>query len=56
MDMEVIDLKKAYKAPQAKVLELGVVSVLCGSPDSPDYVGGTSTEELDEQDISGSIW
>ena len=29
--MEIIDLKKAYKAPQAKVIEIKVQSMLCQS-------------------------
>ena len=47
------ELQKAYKAPQAELVELGVMSVLCGSQDGVD---GSSTEGLDEQDLSGFIW
>ena len=50
------ELQKAYKAPKAKVVELVIVSVLCGSGDG-DFVDGSSTETLGTQDLSGNdIW
>lgn len=54
--MEEMDSKKSYKAPKAKVVEVGIRSVLCGSQDGLDSDGGASTEKLDEQDYSGLIW
>lgn len=38
--MEIVDSKTAYKAPKAKVVEVNVQGVLCGSP----Y--GESTEKF----------
>ena len=49
------ELQKAYKAPVAKVVEVGVYSVLCQS-DETARLGGSYTEHLDETDLSESIW
>ena len=32
MSMDIIDSTKTYKAPQIKVVEIKVQSMLCGSP------------------------
>ena len=45
--MEIIDLKKTYKAPGAEVIEVKVQYVLCGSldvsPSSNDYNRGSES-------------
>lgn len=51
--MSIKDLQKVYCAPRAKVIEVRVQGVLCGSQ---DYVGNSSTEQLEEDDLSNSIW
>ena len=51
--MIVKELQKVYCAPKAKVVEMGVMSVLCGSQDG---FSGSGTEQLEEEDVSGSIW
>lgn len=55
-NMDFLDSKKAYKAPQAKVIEVGIMSILCGSQGGACNLGSSSTEQLIEQDVSGSIW
>lgn len=50
--MIIKDLQSVYCAPAAKVVEMGIMSVLCGSQDG---VGNTSTEQLDEVDGT-NIW
>lgn len=50
--MIIKDLQKVYCAPAAKVVEIGIVNVLCGSLDG---VSSTSTEQLDEVDGT-NIW
>lgn len=54
--MDFLDSKKAYKAPQAKVIEVGIMSILCGSQGGACNLGSSSTEQLIEQDVSESIW
>ena len=49
------ELQKVYKAPKTKVVEVGFYSVLCQSGETAS-LGGSSTERLDETDISESIW
>mgnify|MGYP003346599026 CR=1 FL=1 len=51
--MEIKELQKTYYAPKTKTVRLGIMSVLCGSQDG---VGNSSTEQLDEVDLSESIW
>ena len=38
--MEIIDSKKTYKAPQAKVVKVNVQNVLCQSMYERDYGNG----------------
>lgn len=40
MNMGIIDSKTTYKAPQAKVIEVNVQSVLCQSMYERDYGNG----------------
>lgn len=53
--MRAKELQEAYRAPKAKVVEMGVRSVLCQSP-VPATLGGSRTEDLEEVDMSKSIW
>ena len=53
--MRTKELQEAYRAPKAKVVEMGVRSVLCQSP-VPATLGGSNTEDLEEVDMSKSIW
>ena len=47
--MEIIDSKKIYRTPQAKVIEVNIKSVLCLSSNEPmkevDYGNGGFIEE-----------
>lgn len=45
MSMDIIDSTKTYKAPQIKVVETKVQSMLCGSP-----LGEKYTTEMDAGD------
>ncbi|MCQ2127705.1 MAG: hypothetical protein MJZ06_09780 [Bacteroidaceae bacterium] len=54
--MEIKELQKTYHTPKTKTVRLDIMSVLCGSQDGPKYVGNSSTEQLDEVDLSESIW
>ena len=55
--MVIIESNKAYREPQAKVVVMGVRSVLCISGgDGTARLGNSSTEQLEEENISDSIW
>ena len=51
MNMEIKDSKKAYYAPRAKVIEVKVQNLLCGSPDGGNNekftLGGNQYNEND---------
>lgn len=51
--MEIKELQETYHTPKTKTVRLGIMSVLCGSQYG---VGSPSTEQLDEVDLSESIW
>ena len=56
--MRTKELQEAYRAPKAKVVEMEVRSVLCQSETVPvpATFGGSNTEDLEEVDMSKSIW
>ena len=55
--MVIIESNKAYREPQAKVVVMGVSRVLCQSGgESPARLGNSATEQLEEENISNSIW
>lgn len=53
--MRAKELQQVYRTPVAKVVEIGICRVLCQS-DEPATLGGSDTEQLVEDDKSGSIW
>lgn len=51
--MKAIEFQKTYKTPKVKVVEVNTMGVLCNSQEA---FGSSSTEQLQEKDVSRSIW
>lgn len=54
--MEEKEMLKVYYAPKAKMVDMGIINILCGSVETPDEDEGASTERLNEKNVFGSIW